>query len=32
MLVVMHSSELDDTADGIIQIRDHQASMLKTGM
>ncbi len=32
MLVVMHSSELDDIADGIILIRDHQASIVKTGM
>ncbi len=28
ILVVMHSSELDDAADGIILIKDHQASMV----
>ena len=31
ILVVMHSSELDDAADDIILIKDHQASMIKTG-
>lgn len=31
LLVVMHSSELDDAADDIILIKDHQATMMKTG-
>ncbi len=31
ILVVMHSSELDDAADGIILIKDHQASMTAAG-
>lgn len=31
ILVVMHSGELDDAADGIILIKDHQASMTAAG-